>query len=393
MAKRYNFPFFGISMKLFITAFLALFAPVVIAQPASDMLPVPPAPTLATRAYVLRDFNSGQLLASQKPSERIEPASLTKLMTAYLSFIAIKQGRLSLTQTLPVSEKAWRTEGSRMFIEPNKPATVDELLRGMIVQSGNDACITLAEGIAGSEETFATMMNQQAQRLGMSNTHFVNSTGLPHPQHYTTAQDLSLLAAAIIRDFPEFYPLYSIKEYRYNNITQPNRNRLLWQDPFVDGMKTGHTESAGYCLISSAKRGGMRLISVVLGTESDSARTVESQKLLNYGFQFFDSARLYQKGQSIANLRVWKGSQSMLKAGFNQDMYVALPKGQQQRLKAEMTTTQPLLAPLSVGQKVGSVKFSLDGKVIAEQSLESLDNVRIANIFGRTWDAMRLWFK
>lgn len=280
-----------------------------------------------------------------------------------------------------------------MFIEPNKPASVDELLRGMIVQSGNDACITLAEGIAGSEETFATMMNQQAQRLGMANTHFVNSTGLPHPQHYTTAQDLSLLAAAIIRDFPEFYPLYSIKEYRYNNITQPNRNRLLWQDPFVDGMKTGHTESAGYCLISSAKRGGMRLISVVLGTESDSARTMESQKLLNYGFQFFDSARLYQKGQSIANLRVWKGSQSMLKAGFNQDMYVALPKGQQQRLKAEMTTTQPLLAPLSVGQKVGSIKFSLDGKVIAEQSLESLDNVRIANIFGRTWDAMRLWFK
>lgn len=380
-------------MKLFVTAFLALFAPVVIAQPASDMLPVPPAPTLATRAYVLRDFNSGQLLASQKPNERIEPASLTKLMTAYLSFTAIKQGRLSLTQTLPVSEKAWRTEGSRMFIEPNKPATVEELLRGMIVQSGNDACITLAEAIAGSEETFATMMNQQAQRLGMANTHFVNSTGLPHPQHYTTAQDLSLLAAAIIRDFPEFYPLYSIKEYRYNNITQPNRNRLLWQDPFVDGMKTGHTESAGYCLISSAKRGGMRLISVVLGTESDSARTMESQKLLNYGFQFFDSARLYQKGQSIANLRVWKGNQSILKAGFNQDMYVALPKGQQQRLKAEMTTTQPLLAPLSVGQKVGSVKISLDGKIIAEQPLESLDNVRVANIFGRTWDAMRLWFK
>lgn len=380
-------------MKLFITVFLALFAPIVIAQPATDMLPVPPAPTLATRAYVLRDFNSGQLLASQRPNERIEPASLTKLMTAYLSFTAIRQGRLSLTQSLPVSEKAWRTEGSRMFIEPNKPATVDELLRGMIVQSGNDACITLAEGIAGSEETFATMMNQQAQRLGMANTRFVNSTGLPHPQHYTTAQDLSVLATAIIRDFPEFYPLYSIKEYSYNNITQPNRNRLLWQDPFVDGIKTGHTESAGYCLISSAKRGGMRLISVVLGTESDSARTVESQKLLNYGFQFFDSARLYQKGQSIASLRVWKGNQDMLKAGFNQDMYVALPKGQQQRLKAEMTTTQPLLAPLSVGQKVGSVKFSLDGKLVAEQPLESLDNVRIANIFGRTWDAMRLWFK
>lgn len=380
-------------MKLFVTAFLALFAPSVVAQPATDVLPVPPAPTLAARAYVLRDFNSGQLLVSQKSSERIEPASLTKLMTAYLAFSAIKQGRLTLTQTLPVSEKAWRTEGSRMFIEPNKPVTVDELLRGMIVQSGNDACITLAEAVAGSEDSFASMMNQQAQRLGMSNTHFVNSTGLPHPQHYTTAQDLSLLAAAIVRDFPEFYPLYSIKEYRYNNITQPNRNRLLWQDPFVDGMKTGHTESAGYCLISSAKRGGMRLISVVLGTASDSARTMESQKLLNYGFQFFDSARLYQKGQGIAELKVWKGSQNTLKAGFNRDIYVALPKGQQQRLKAEMTTTQPLLAPLSIGQKVGTVKFMLEGKLVAEQPLGALDDVRIANIFGRTWDGMRLWFK
>jgi D-alanyl-D-alanine carboxypeptidase (penicillin-binding protein 5/6) len=280
-----------------------------------------------------------------------------------------------------------------MFIEPNKPVIVDELLRGMIVQSGNDACITLAEGIAGSEETFASMMNQQAQRLGMANTHFVNSTGLPHPQHYTTAQDLSLLAAAVIRDFPEFYPLYSMKEYRYNNITQPNRNRLLWQDPFVDGMKTGHTDSAGYCLISSAKRGGMRLISVVLGTASDSARTMESQKMLNYGFQFFDSVRFYQKGQSIADLRVWKGSQNSLKAGFNQDVYVTLPKGQQQRLKAEMTTTQPLLAPLSVGQKVGTVKFLLDGKLLAERPLEALEGVQVANIFGRTWDAVRLWFK
>ncbi len=379
-------------MKLLVTVFLALFTPVVMAQ-AFDALPVPSAPALAARAYVLRDFNSGHLLVSQKPDERIEPASLTKLMTAYLSFAAIKQGRLALTQVLTVSPKAWRTEGSRMFIEPNKPVIVDELLRGMIVQSGNDACITLAEGIAGSEETFASMMNQQAQRLGMANTHFVNSTGLPHPQHYTTAQDLSLLAAAVIRDFPEFYPLYSMKEYRYNNITQPNRNRLLWQDPFVDGMKTGHTDSAGYCLIASAKRGGMRLISVVLGTASDSARTMESQKMLNYGFQFFDSVRFYQKGQSIADLRVWKGSQNSLKAGFNQDVYVALPKGQQQRLKAEMTTTQPLLAPLSVGQKVGTVKFLLDGKLLAERPLEALEGVQVANIFGRTWDAVRLWFK
>ena len=376
---------------------LALFALVSTAAAQAETtqfnLPVPPAPEVAAKSYVVRDFNSGQTLVQQNASERIEPASLTKLMTAYLTFSALKQGRITATQTIPVSEKAWRTEGSRMFIEPKRPVTVNELIRGMIIQSGNDACIALAEAIAGSEETFAQVMNQEAARLGMKNTHFVNSTGLPNPQHYTTAYDLSLLAAAIIRDFPEYYPIYSTKEYRYNNITQPNRNRLLWLDPNVDGMKTGHTESAGYCLIASAKRSSHRLISVVLGTGSDNARTMESQKLLNYGFQFFDSARIYARGQAVANLRVWKGSQNTLKAGVLEDKYVVVPKGQYPRLKVSMTSTQPLLAPVNAGQKVGTIKVTLDDKPVAEFPLVSLENVGVANIFGRTLDGIRLLFK
>jgi len=378
-------------MKLFFLILFAFLAP--LAHAEQSVLPPPPAPAVAGKSYVLTDFNSGQTLVSQNANERIEPASLTKLMTAYLTFAALKQGRLSMEQTLPVSEKAWRTEGSRMFIEPNKPVTVDQLIHGMIIQSGNDACITLADAIAGSEETFAQMMNQQAQRLGMTNTHFVNSTGLPHPQHYTTAHDLALLAAALIRDFPEFYPLYSIKEYKYNNIAQPNRNRLLWLDPYVDGMKTGHTESAGFCLITSARRGPRRLISVLLGADSDNARTMESQKLLNYGFQFFDTMRMYAKDQTVATLPVWKGSEHQLRAGFRQDMYIAIPRGYYSHLKASMTTTQPLLAPVSAGQRVGTLKLSLDGKPYAEYALTSLDNVQVGGIFSRTWDGLKLLFK
>jgi len=378
-------------MKLLTLVLFAFLAP--LAHAEQSALPLPPAPTIAAKSYVLTDFHSGQTLVSQNANERIEPASLTKLMTAYLTFAALKQGRLSAEQTLPVSEKAWRTEGSRMFVEPNKPVTVDQLMHGMIIQSGNDACITLAEAIAGSEETFAQMMNQQAQRLGMTNTHFVNSTGLPHPQHYTTAHDLSLLAAALIRDFPEFYPLYSIKEYKYNNIAQPNRNRLLWLDPYVDGMKTGHTESAGFCLITSARRGSRRLISVVLGADSDNARTMESQKLLNYGLQFFDTVRMYAKNQTVATLPVWKGSEHQLRAGFKQDMYIAIPRGYYARLKASMTTTQPLLAPISAGQRVGTLKLSLDGQPYAEYALTSLDNVQVGGIFTRTWDGLKLLFK
>jgi D-alanyl-D-alanine carboxypeptidase (penicillin-binding protein 5/6) len=354
------------------------------------------APTLApiaAKAYVLADYHSGQLLASHNPQQRIEPASLTKLMTAYVTFSALRQKTLRPDQQILVSARAYKTDGSRMFIEPNRPVTVDELLKGMIVQSGNDACIALAETIAGSEESFAQMMNREAQRLGMKNTNFVNSTGLPHAQHYTSAYDLSLLAAAIIRDFPEYYPLYALKEYRYNNITQSNRNRLLWVDPTVDGMKTGHTDSAGYCLVTSARRGPRRLLSIVLGANSESARATESQKLLNYGFQFYDTVKLYDKHQAISSVKVWKGDANQVKAGFPYDFYLSVPKGFGDKLKATIETNQPLLAPIAAGQKVGLMRIQLDGKPYGEFPVIALEEVSVAGIFGRGWDSLRLLFK
>jgi D-alanyl-D-alanine carboxypeptidase (penicillin-binding protein 5/6) len=361
--------------------------------PALAFADAPPPPAVAAKAWLLYDFTSAQAIASANEHERIEPASLTKLMTAYLAFSALKQKTLTLDQVVPVSERAWKQPGSRMFIEPGKPVKVEELLHGMITQSGNDACIALAEAIAGSEEVFVQMMNREAQRLGMKDTHFANATGLPDPKHYSTAYDLGLLAAALIRDFPEYYPLYAEREYRYNNINQPNRNRLLWLDPHVDGMKTGHTEEAGYCLIASAKRGTRRLLSVVLGTNTDGARAQESEKLLNYGFQFYDSAKLYDKGQTVSTLEVWKGTESRLKAGFLSDFYISVPRGQGDQLKADLVSVQPLVAPINVGQKVGAVKVTLQGKVLGEYPAVALENVPVAGFFGRAWDSMRLWFK
>ena len=378
-------------MRLFFTLVILLLSPAVFAQ--QPVASIPSVPAIAARAYVLLDFNSGQFLQTYNPNERVEPASLTKLMTAYLTFTALRKKALRLDQTVPVSTRAWRAEGSRMFIEPRKPVTVDELIRGMVVQSGNDASIALAEAIGGSEEIFAQMMTREAQRLGMKNTNFVNSTGLPHPQHYSTAQDLALLAAAIVRDFPEYYPLYSTKEYRYNNISQSNRNRLLWTDPTVDGMKTGYTENAGYCLITSARRENRRLISVVLGTASESARAIESQKLINYGFQFYDTVRLYEKNQPVATLQVWKGSSNVVKAGFTSDLYLTLPKGEAEKLKANVESMQPLLAPISAGQQVGTVKLMLDGKPYRELPVVALESVPVAGILGRGWDSIRLLFK
>jgi D-alanyl-D-alanine carboxypeptidase (penicillin-binding protein 5/6) len=378
-------------MRLIFT-FLIFFLPhLSLAQ--QNALPLPAVPPIAAKAYLLLDFRSGQPLAALNHNERFEPASLTKLMTAYLVFNALKQKTIKPDQVVPVSERAWRAEGSRKFIEPRKPVTVDELIRGMIVQSGNDACIALAEAIAGSEEIFAQMMTREAQRLGMKNTSFMNSTGLPNPQHYSTAHDLALLAAAIVRDFPEHYPLYSLREFRYNNISQSNRNRLLWQDSTVDGMKTGYTENAGYCLITSAKRGERRLISVVLGTASESVRAAESQKLLNYGFQFYDSVRLYEKNQPVATLKVWKGGSDSVKAGFTGDFYLTLPKGQADNIKASVESLQPLLAPISAGQQVGIMKLTLDGKPFRELPVVALEAVPLAGIFGRGWDSLRLLFK
>ena len=361
--------------------------------PLSAIADAPAPPPVAARAWLLMDAASGQLLAAQGEHERAEPASLTKLMTAYLTFSALKAKTLQLTQTVPVSERAWRAEGSRMFIEPRKPVTVDELIHGMVVQSGNDACIALAEAVAGSEEVFAQMMNREAQRIGMKDTRFVNSTGLPDPGHYSSAYDMALLATALIRDFPEYYRYYSIREYRYNNITQPNRNRLLWLDPNVDGVKTGHTENAGYCLVASAKRGTRRLLSVVLGTASENIRAQESQKLLNFGFQFYDSARLYEKGQAVSTIPVWKGSQRMLKAGVAADLSVSVPKGMADKVKADLVSQQPLLAPVSAGQRVGTLRVMLDSKQVGEYPVVALENVAVAGIFGRAWDTVRLWFQ
>ncbi len=353
-----------------------------------------PTPTLAAKAFVLRDANTGSLLAASNPDMPVEPASLTKVMTAYLTFEAVKQKRLALTQTLPVSQKAWKVEGSKMFIDTTMTVTVDELLHGLIIQSGNDAAITLAEGIAGSEELFATLMNKKAIALGMKNSHFINSTGLPDPTHTTTARDLSILANALIRDFPQDYArLYSQKSYTYNKITQPNRNRLLFLDPTVDGMKTGHTESAGFCLISSAKRNDFRLISVVLGTTSDNVRAAESQKLLNFGFQFYESKLIYAANKPITRQKVWKGTESEVDLTVAKSVYLTLPQGEYANMKANIRIPKPLEAPLTAHQKVGSVDFSLGGKVVHSVPLVTVHAVEASNIFSRMIDQVRLYLQ
>jgi serine-type D-Ala-D-Ala carboxypeptidase (penicillin-binding protein 5/6) len=378
-------------MSLFRNTFILILSAVLSTQALAQQQPVPP--TLAAKSWLLLEMGSGQLLTAEKPDDRLEPASLTKLMTAYLTFSALRQKTLSLSQPLPVSEKAWRTGGSKMFVRVDTQVPVEDLIKGMIVQSGNDACVTLAEAIAGSEENFAQMMNREAQRLGMKNSHFMNSTGLPDPEHYTTARDLSILAGSLIRDFPEDYKkYYSMKEFRYNNITQPNRNRLLFIDPTVDGVKTGHTDAAGYCLISSALRDKRRLLSVVLGTASDSARASESQKLLNWGFISYDSVTLYTKDQPVSTLRVWKGQESSLKAGFTSDLSIAVPKGYADKVKADFVAEPRLIAPIQAGQKVGTVKVSIEGKPYNEYPVLALENIGLGNIFVRIIDTIRLWF-
>ena len=366
------------------------------ARPLSSPVPVPagvPPPAIGAPAYLLIDYAGSQGIVGDDADARREPASLTKLMTAYLVFAALRDKTITAAQMVPVSDAAWRVEGSRMFIEPRKAVSVDELLHGLIVQSGNDAAIALAELLAGSESAFAERMNAEAARLGLANTHFVNPTGLSNPQQYSTAADLAQLAAAIIRDFPEFYPLYSLREYRYNNITQPNRNRLLWIDPYVDGMKTGHTDAAGWCLIASARRGDRRLLAVVLGDASDAARTSDAQKLLNYGFQAYDTVQLYSAGKAVSDLRVWKGESREVAAGFFTDQYLALPKGKAEKLALSLIAVEPLVAPVLKGQRLGTVRVSLEGKQMAEFPLVALDDVPIANIFKRAWDTIRLWFQ
>jgi len=356
---------------------------------------IPAAPALAAKSYLLYDYTSSQILVNQNGDARMEPASLTKLMTAYLVFDALKHGTLLPQQNLTVPVAAVRNANgeSRMLLKAGQSVTVDELLRGLIVQSGNDAAITLALNIAGSEAGFVDLMNREAKRLGMNNTHFANPVGMPDAQHYSSASDLALLAAAIVRDYPQHYALFGLRDYTFNNVTQANRNRLLWIDPYADGLKTGHTETAGYCLIGSVKRDNRRLISVLLGAASDNLRATESQKLLNFGFQYFDAVRLYQKDQPVTSVRIWKGTKSHLKAGFRQDLFLTIPKGKLAQLKATMETRQPILAPVSGGQQLGVLKLTLADKPYAEFPLVALEDAPLANVFSRGWDSIRLLFE
>ncbi|MFC5477249.1 D-alanyl-D-alanine carboxypeptidase family protein [Massilia suwonensis] len=359
-----------------------------------------PAPSIAAKSWLLLDATSGQVIAAQDPNLRIEPASLTKVMTAYVTFQAIRDKKLSLNTMVNVSTRAWKVDSSssKMFIDPATPVSVNDLLHGLMIQSGNDAAVALAEAVAGDEGTFAVLMNREAQRMGMKNSKFANPHGLPSPDNYSTAQDLATLATNVIRDFPEFYKIDSIKQFTYNKITQQNRNRLLWLDPTVDGMKTGHTESSGYSMIASARRpngnsGQRRLISVVSGASSDAVRTQESQKLLNWGFQNFDTVKLYSKGQAIATPEVWKGSQGTVKIGFTNDVLVTVPKGVAGKLKPVLERKDPLVAPLPRNGRVGTLKMMVDNKPLLVLPVVALEEVQEASIFGRAWDSMRLMIK
>ncbi len=353
----------------------------------------PPAPDIAARGYLLLDYSSGHVITSQKADERLEPASLTKMMTSYVILNELNSGKISLNDEVLISEKAWRMPGSRTFIEVGKRIPVETLLKGMIIQSGNDATVALAEYVAGSEETFANLMNQTAAALGMDASHFINSTGLPHADHYTNARDMATLARALIRDFPEHYAWYSIKEFTYNGIKQYNRNKLLWQDDKVDGIKTGHTDAAGYCLVSSAKQDEMRLISVVLGAKSENSRARESQKLLSYGFRFFETHKLYAPDEALTEVRVWKGGSENVSLGLNKEMYITIPRGQYDNLNANMKVTPKILAPVNKGKQYGMVEVMLNGEAVATQPLVALQDVAEAGLIDSLIDEALLLFE
>lgn len=355
-------------------------------------LVIPPPPTIDATAYILLDYNSGRVLAQSNPDMRIEPASLTKIMSSYVVESELAQGRIKATDMVRISEKAWRMEGSRMFVEVGDMVAVQDLLKGVIIQSGNDSTVSLAEHIAGSEETFASMMNTHAQRLGMKNTHFVNATGLPDPAHYTTARDLAVLSRALIRDFPVSYKLYSQKEFVFNNIRQPNRNLLLYRDPTVDGIKTGHTSSAGYCLVSSAVRDGMRLISVVLGTKSDNARAEESRKLLTYGARFYEARKIYDANVKVTTARVWKGDVTDLPLGVTQPLAITLPRGQQASVKVSFVLNPKIIAPVRKGQVLGKVNVLDGNKVLAQAPLVALQDDPEGGFFRRLIDMILMFF-
>ncbi len=358
---------------------------------AAAQTPVPAPPSTGASSYILLDFHSGTEIAAQSPDDRVEPASITKLMTSYVVFRELERGNLALDDKVLISEKAWRTEGSRMFVEVGSRVAVETLLKGIIIQSGNDASVAMAEHIGGTEEVFASMMNEQARQLGMVNTHYVNATGLPDADQYTSARDSALLARALIADFPVYYAWYSEREFTYNDIRQHNRNRLLWRDPSVDGLKTGHTNAAGYCLVTSASRDGVRLISAVMGTDSEEARATASQALLNYGFRFFETYQLYAGGDELKTETVWKGQSDETVLGIGEDLFVTIPRGRYDALEARLELDGTLIAPLSENQVVGRLVVELDGDVVATRPLLVQQAVETAGFFGRTSDGLRLW--
>jgi D-alanyl-D-alanine carboxypeptidase (penicillin-binding protein 5/6) len=352
---------------------------------------VPSPPQLAAKSYLLMDGASGNVLIDSNSDERLPPASLTKLMTAYIATLEINRGQIKESDMVRVSERAWRMGGSKMFIEVGKEVSVVDLLHGIIIQSGNDASVAIAEHIAGSEDAFADMMNATAQRLGMKNTHFMNATGWPDPNHFSSAHDMAILARAIIKEDAAHYAIYKQKEFFWNNIKQPNRNLLLWRDNTVDGLKTGHTEEAGYCLVASAVRDGQRLISVVFGTNSEQARAAETQKLLTYGFRFFETRTFYKKGAELAQARVWKGEAPQVRAGLAEDLTMTLPKGQAEKLAATTTVNPELIAPIEQGAVIGKVEIRNGDQVVQTTDLIALDPVDEGGLFRRLWDSIRLF--
>ena len=364
-----------------------------LALPLQAAVPIPTPPDVAASGYILVDFHSGKVLAERDAGQRLEPASLTKIMTAYTIFRELKQGNIKLEDNVLISEKAWRTPGSRMFVEVGKQVTVQDLIKGMIIQSGNDACVALAEHIAGSESTFAELMNNHARRLGMTQTHFMNSTGLPHEDHYTTPADIAKAAVATIQEFPEYYPWYSEKSFVFNDIKQHNRNKLLWRDNSVDGMKTGHTEAAGYCLVASALREGMRLVSVVMGTEGEEARAKASQSLLNYGFRFYETHQLYAAGEVLNRARIWKGADEKLPLGLAQNLSVTIPRHQYQNLEAQLEVSPKIMAPVAQGSVLGQVHVTLQGEPIVSADLIALKDVEDGNLWQQIKDSALLWLE
>ena len=352
---------------------------------------IPSAPNVAAKAFLMIDLDSGHTLAERKANDRVEPASLTKIMTGYVVINEISNGNLNLEDMVTISKKAWKMPGSKMFIEVGKTVSVKDLIKGMVVQSGNDASVALAEHIAGSEEVFAQLMNKYAANLGMTGTNYVNATGMPHEDHYTTAHDLAILTKSLITKFPEEYKWYSEKKFTFNNITQYNRNKLLWQDPTVDGLKTGHTESAGYCLVSSAKREEMRLISIVLGANSSKQRIQESQKLLNYGFRFFETHKLYQAEQRLNDVKIWEGTRDLIGVGLAEDLHITIPRGQYKNIKIETSIKPEIKAPISKGQELGTLNITLGEEVIAVKPLIALDPVEEGSFFKKVIDQVKLF--